>query len=395
MKTSFENAVPVENSSSKSLEGCDSEEACFPEINQNAGPSSEEDDTTQQNKRDVHKITSLSRKEEPCLSSLKSPKSPNCPPKDKTFIAGNGKRKREGDYSQPEDEELEIRSCLEESGNNQSNRERTESRTQFILSFEQDVMNKKMFLNDTPDTFDQKSDNQNSTAKLPDQPFEVRTSWEGCAVPKIKNTADRSIEVLDLNNNIRIRNFCHYAKIIIFLLEFWYKQEKHDIILSVGRFTIRLQASDLYCVPVQNDEKDDRNLNYATMKTSKQFNKKYSETVWNYMVGNHDKVQSSVQTPQDATAICAILFSEVIRNPDMFFHNILMMEHYKSWNEFCDYHPMVIGGSWKNQGKKVKCQQAEKSKVEDRKDKNILSCVEKILRDEGKRYTLFKVTSTV
>ncbi|XP_056120165.1 uncharacterized protein si:dkey-211g8.8 [Rhinichthys klamathensis goyatoka] len=256
-------------------------------------------------------------------------------------------------------------------------------------------MNKKKFLNDTPDTFDQKSDDQNSTAKIPDQPYEVRTSWEGCAVQKIENIADRSNEDLDLNNNgtpIRTINFFHYAKIIIFILEFWYKQEKHDIILSVGRFTIRLQASDLYCCPVQNDEKDDRNLNYATMKTSKQFNKKYSETVWNYMVGNHDKVHSYVQTPQDAIAICAILFSEVIRYPDMFFHNILMMAHYKSWNEFCDYHPMVTGGSWKNQGK---TERSEKSKVEKRKDKNILSCAEKILRDEGKRDTLFQVTSTV
>lgn len=260
-------------------------------------------------------------------------------------------------------------------------------------------MNEKRFLNDTPDAFDQKSDDQNSTAKIPDQPFEVRTSWEGCAVQEMKNIADRSTEVLDLNDNnatpIRIIDFFHYAKIILFLLEFWYKQEKHDILLSVGRFTIRLQASDLYCCPVQNDEKNDRNLNYATMKTSKQFNKKYSETVWNYMVGNHDKVKSSVQTPQDATAICAILFSEVIRYPDMFFHNILMMVFYKSWNEFCDHHPMVTGGSWKNQGKKVKCPRSGKSKVEKRKDKNILSCAEKILRDQGKRDSLFQVTFTV
>ncbi|CAM4637089.1 unnamed protein product [Leuciscus chuanchicus] len=197
VKTSSENAVPVENSPSKSLEGCDSEEACFPEINLNAGSSSEEDDTTQQNKRDVLKITSLSRKEEPCLSTLKSPND-----------------------SQPEDyEEPEIVPCLEESGNNQSNRERSESRPQVVLSFEQEVMNEKKFLNDTPDTFD-----QNSTAKIPDQPFEVRTSWEGRAVQEIKNIADKSTEVLDLNDNngtpIRIIDFFHYAKIIHFLLEF-------------------------------------------------------------------------------------------------------------------------------------------------------------------------------
>ncbi|XP_051727990.1 uncharacterized protein si:dkey-211g8.8 [Ctenopharyngodon idella] len=257
-------------------------------------------------------------------------------------------------------------------------------------------MNEKKFLNDTPDTIDQGSDNQNSTAKIPDQPFEVRTSWEGCAVQKIKNIADRSIEDLDMNNNngatIKIINFFHYAKIIIFLLEFWYKQEKHnrqDIIFQVGRFTIRLQASDLYCCPVGKDEKDNRNLNYATMKTSKEFNKKYSETLWNYMVGNHDKVKSYVQTPEDATAICAILFSEVIRYPDMFFHNILMMIHYKSWDKFCDYHPMVTGGTWKHQREDVPI------KVKKRKHQNLLFCAQKIIRNEGKRDTLFQVTSTV
>lgn len=257
-------------------------------------------------------------------------------------------------------------------------------------------MNEKKFLNDTPDTIYQGSDNQNSTAKIPDQPFEVRTSWEGCAVQKIKNIANRSIEDLDLNNNngatIKIINFSHYAKIIIFLLEFWYKQEKHDrqdIIFPVAGFDVQLQASNLYCCPVNKHEKEDRNLNYATMKTSKKFTKKYSETVWNYMVGNHDKVKSYVQTPEDATAICAILFSEVIRYPDMFFHNILMMMHYKSWDEFCDYHPMVTGGTWKHQREDVP------KKVEKRKHQNLLFCAKKIIRNEGKRDTLFQVTSTV
>ncbi|XP_067268089.1 uncharacterized protein si:dkey-211g8.8 [Chanodichthys erythropterus] len=257
-------------------------------------------------------------------------------------------------------------------------------------------MNKKRFLNDTPDRVDQGSDNQNSTAKIPDQPFEVRTSWEGCAVQKIKNIAYKSNKDLDMNNNngatIKIINFFHYAKIIIFLLEFWYKQKKHDrqdIIFLVAGFYVQLQASDLYCCPVNKHEKDDRNLNYATMKTSKKFTKKYSETVWNYMVGNHDKVKSYVQTPEDATAICAILFSEVIRYPDMFFHNILMMMHYKSWDEFCDYHPMVTGGTWKHQGEDVP------KKVEKRKHQNLLFCAKKIIRNEGKRDTLFQVNSTV
>lgn len=250
-------------------------------------------------------------------------------------------------------------------------------------------MNKKKFLNDTPETTDQGS-------KIPDQPFEVRTSWKGCAVQNIKNIADRSNEDVDFNNDngatIKTKHFFHYAKIIFFLLEFWFKQEKQnrqDITFAVGKFDVVLQASDLYCCPGNKHKKNDRNLNYSTMETSEMFSKKFSETLWNYMVGNHDKVESSVQTPEDATAICAVLFSEVIRYPDMFFHNILMMVLYKSWANFRNYHPMLTGGSWKHQGDKVP------KKVKKREKQIILFFVEKIKRNEGKRDNLFQVTCTV
>ncbi|KAK2887484.1 hypothetical protein Q8A67_015712 [Cirrhinus molitorella] len=428
-KTSSEKAVPVEISSAKSLKvsifsqnihlhmtyvmtiilfssllQCDSEEVCSPKTNQNAELPSVKDDATQQNKRDDHKIPLLSSKEEPNLSSLKSPKRPNCPPEDETFIVGSGnkKRKRQSDYSQPEDYKgSEVSSGLEDRGNNQSCCEGNENKPHVNLSFKSEQMREKKFLYDVPDC---SSEDQNCTTKMPDQPFEVHTPWEDCADSKIENIANERIEDLDLNTDnsapIKIMDFFHYAQVIDYLIRVWWKQEKHDrqdMIFLVGRFLVRLQASDLYCCPIKKDEEEihlhDKNLNYAKLKPSKEIAKNYSETIWNYMVGNHDKVESYVRTSQDATAVCAVLFSEVIRYPSMFFHNIVLMHLYKSWSEFCDYHPMVTGGSWKHQ-RQNNDKKAPK-KVLNREQENLVFCAKKIMSNEGKIGNLFQVTSPV
>ncbi len=106
------------------------------------------------------------------------------------------------------------------------------------------------------------------------------------------------------------------------------------------------------------------------------------------MNGNHDKVDRYIQTPQDAIALCAVLFSEVIRYPDMFFHNILLMQHLKSWEEFHDNHPMLTGGSWKG-GSSKPDQVIVPEKVKQREEKNLFSCVKNIMRHQEKRGTLF------
>ncbi len=155
----------------------------------------------------------------------------------------------------------------------------------------------------------------------------------------------------------------------------------------VGKFTIQMRPNDLYCCPIKKDEQDinlhDRRLSYATLKTSTCFNKKCSETVWFYMNGNRDKVDRYIQTPQDAIALCAVLFSEVIRYPDMFFHNILLMQHLKSWEEFHDNHPMLTGGSWKG-GSSKPDQVIVPEKVKQREEKNLFSCVKNIMRRQEK-----------
>lgn len=117
------------------------------------------------------------------------------------------------------------------------------------------------------------------------------------------------------------------------------------------------------------------------------------------MVGNHGKIYSHIETPQDAVALCAILFSEVIRYPNMFFHNILMMQHFKTWDDFCSYHPMVKGGTWKNQGKNSNesFQRGMKipEKVKNREHENHLFCVKEMIKDEEKRCTPFQLELTI
>ncbi|XP_050991949.1 uncharacterized protein si:dkey-211g8.8 isoform X1 [Labeo rohita] len=260
-------------------------------------------------------------------------------------------------------------------------------------------MREKMFLYDVSDTSDHSSEDQNCTTKMP---FEVHTSWEDCTTSKIKNIAGERIKDLNLNTDnsapIKIMDFFHYAQVIDYLIRVWWKQEKHDrqdVTFLVGRFSVRLQATDLYCCPIKKDEEEihlhNKNLSYATLKLSQKMAKNFSETIWNYIMGNHDKVESHVRTLQDAIAVCAVLFSEVIRYPSMFFHNILFMQYYKSWSEFCDYHPMVRGGSWKRQSNDKKVPE----KVLQIEQKNLVFCAKKIISGEGKRSTLFQVTSPV
>ncbi len=128
---------------------------------------------------------------------------------------------------------------------------------------------------------------------------------------------------------------------------------------------------------------------YATLKTSTCFNKKCSETVWFYMNGNRDKVDRYIQTPQDAIALCAVLFSEVIRYPDMFFSQ----------------HPPdaaleVMGGvSWQSSHvdrrimerwiKQARPRDWFQKRFKQREEKNLFSCVKNIMRRQEKRGTLF------
>lgn len=345
-----------------------------------------EHDTTGQNKRDVGDIRLLSGKEESDLSSFKSPKRHlcTCSPKDETLTLRTGKRLRKSDFRLPDDhKEPDISSSEKERWNSQCDCGANARNPQVLLSFEPEHMKEKRFL------YDGRSNNKNVTTNMPDQPFEVHTSWEGCADEKITNIAEQRPYVLDLSSRAAIRPSCfvHYVQIIAFLIGFWLKQSKQDIILSVGRFSVRLQASDLYCCPIKEDDKElrlqDKKLSYATLSPSEKFAKKYSETIWNYMVGNHDKVNSLVQTPQDAIAVCAILFSEVIRYPNMLFHNILMMLYYKSWDDFCDHHPMVRGGSWKHQNNDVP------AKVKRIEKNNLLFFANEMMRGGG---VLFQVS---
>ncbi len=267
------------------------------------------------------------------------------------------------------------------------------NKPEVLLSFDPEKMKEKNFLNDHVDVFHLRTNVGNPSAKMLDGTFKVHTSWEGCSAATIQAvTTQVSVTDSIWRTPIRITSFPHYVAVLCFLIESWHKKDMQATDFLVGKFTIQMRPSDLYCCPVKKDEQDinlhDKRLSYATLKTSRCFNKKYSETVWLYMNGNRDKVDRYIQTPQDAIALCAVLYSEVIRYRDMFFHNILLMQHLKSWEEFHDNHPMLTGGSWKG-GSSEPGQETVPEKVQTREEKNLFSCVKKIMRHKEKRGTLF------
>lgn len=274
----------------------------------------------------------------------------------------------------------------------QSRFERNDNMPKVLLSFDPEKMKEKNFLNDTTDIFELRTNVGNPSAKVLDGAFKVHTSWEGCSAATIQAITQVSVTDDMCRAPIRVTSFPHYVAIICFLIESWRKKDMQATDFLVGKYTIQMRPNDLYCCPIKKEEQDinlhDRKLSYATLKTSRCFSKKYSETVWFYMKGNHDKVDRYIQTPQDAVALCAVLFSEVIRYPDMLFHNILLMQHLKSWEEFHDNHPMLTGGSWKG-GSSKQGQVIVPEKVKQRQEKNLHSCVKKIMRHKEERATLF------
>ncbi len=274
----------------------------------------------------------------------------------------------------------------------QSRFEGTDNKPEVLLSFDPEKMKEKNFLNDTIEIFHLRTNVGKPSAKMLDGAFKVHTSWDGCSAATIQVITQVSVTDDIWRAPIRITSFPHYVAIIYFLIESWHKRDMQATDFLVGKFTIQMRPNDLYCCPIKKDEQDislhDKRLSYATLKTSRCFNKKYSETVWFYMNGNRDKVDRYIQTPQDAIALCAVLFSEVIRYPDMFFHNILLMQHLKSWDEFHDNHPMLTGGSWKG-GSSKPDQVIVPEKVKQREEKTLFSYVKKLMRHKEKRGTLF------
>ncbi len=272
----------------------------------------------------------------------------------------------------------------------QSRFEGNHNKPEVLLSFDPEKMKEKNFLNDTIDVFHLRTKVGNPSAKMLDGAFKVHTSWEGCSPATIQVITQVSVTDNIWRAPIRITSFSLCCNN---LFSHWIlaKRDMQTTDFLVGKFTIQMRPNDLYCCPIKKDEQDinlhDRRLSYATLKTSTCFNKKCSETVWFYMNGNRDKVDRYIQTPQDAIALCAVLFSEVIRYPDMFFHNILLMQHLKSWEEFHDNHPMLTGGSWKG-GSSKPDQVIVPEKVKQREEKNLFSCVKNIMRRQEKRGTV-------
>ncbi|KAI4901276.1 hypothetical protein NFI96_022175 [Prochilodus magdalenae] len=310
--------------------------------------------------------------------------------------------------------------------------EKTEEKQPMCLSLNVPEMMKRRFwppkLEDTF-TFSAKSNglnlhgssrdevsNTTNTYTLPDG-NEMCVSWENQAVEEIMRLANFGHESLQglyqkMTTTITVTpsgscvtifkngGFQQYAQTVWYLIHRKREQmnaasqenkktaQKQDSYLQIGKYVLKLQGDDLYIVPQytlhtdghhQTIEFNKRNLSYVRLKPTNTFNKKYSETLYNYVIGNHTKVNCSVKSPEDAIAIGAVLFSEVIRNPEMFFHNIVLIYPLKSWDDFCLHHPMVTGGSWKLQADSKNLPKKVTEKMQD----NLRAFVQRFLREKS------------
>ncbi len=273
----------------------------------------------------------------------------------------------------------------------QSRFEGNHNKPEVLLSFDPEKMKEKNFLNDTIDVFHLRTKVGNPSAKMLDGAFKVHTSWEGCSPATIQVITQVSVTDNIWRAPIRITSFPHYVAIIYFLIESWQKRDMQTTDFLVGKFTIQMRPNDLYCCPIKKDEQDinlhDRRLSYATLKTSTCFKKMF----WDSLVLHEwEPWQSRSLYPDSSRRHCTmcsfVLWSDQVSWH--VFHNILLMQHLKSWEEFHDNHPMLTGGSWKG-GSSKPDQVIVPEKVKQREEKNLFSCVKNIMRRQEKRGTLF------
>lgn len=213
------------------------------------------DDRTQQSKRDV-------KYKQTVQSSLQTSTLPlkicgekrllfNGPLDEQTFTERSGKKVK-SDYNSVQNSvqvEAEIR-----------NKKKTNSEVKkhIILSFKQDRINR--YWKDNAVTVNQQEDQKYTP--MVDQAFDVQISWGESAAQSIEIIATKSAQHVNFDVStpsppMEPADFLHYAKIVTLLIYDWYeKKDRKDIFFKVGKFTVKLQSSNLYCCPFNQDEKE-------------------------------------------------------------------------------------------------------------------------------------------
>ncbi|XP_042174658.1 uncharacterized protein LOC112241571 [Oncorhynchus tshawytscha] len=136
--------------------------------------------------------------------------------------------------------------------------------------------------------------------------------------------------------------------------------------IIAGQFICLIDRNDLYITPVfrMNHFTEDgnvikvtdiniseKNMSYSTLCNKFSKSQNFRESLIYFINGDQEKLFHYIHNPFHATALVAVLISEVIRNPIMIFNNriAIQMNTLHTFSEFLQILPSLAGGTWKGQ----------------------------------------------
>lgn len=197
-------------------------------------------------------------------------------------------------------------------------------------------------------------------------PFNENTVFKKITFQKPNNT-------FESNYVIYITSFYDYVNVIEY---FWKNKEKiqnitDPIYIISGCYISLIDRNDFYIKTELRINDNDielaiqegklnvsdivikgKHLNhvpYSTLDNKVSMNLDFCLALTDIIFGNQEKLLC-INNSFDITALVAVLFSEVIRNPGMIFINLIAMtmDSLNTWKDFRQIMPPLVGGTWEN-----------------------------------------------
>lgn len=189
-----------------------------------------------------------------------------------------------------------------------------------------------------------------------------------CTDTKIKHTVNKYI--LEEICNFAMypnRKYSYYEQLLhIIKNESIQRNWENRTYIIAGKFICLIDTNDLYITPVfrinhfTEDSKDikvtdinnfEKNISYGTLCSKFPQTQDFRESLIYFINGDQEKLFHYMHNPFHATALVAVLVSEVIRNPIMILNNriAIQINTLHTFSEFLQILPSLAGGTWKSQ----------------------------------------------
>lgn len=179
---------------------------------------------------------------------------------------------------------------------------------------------------------------------------------------------------------IYIKSFYDYLSVIYYLLHYnRSKNEMDNIYIISGIYISSVNMENLYIKPLyrimdpniasaiktgslkvsfcKNKMGKTEFLSYAQLDNLVSKSLDFRQALIYLITGNQDGLLFHLRNEFDATALVAVLFSEVIRNPVMIVMNLIpmKMDTLRTWMDFHQHLPPLAGGTWKKKSHQAYC----------------------------------------